>query len=55
MKAARIKPSLNRTEKRAQILRSAIASFRIEGISISNQEAIAVLKKIELNLEKSSV
>ena len=55
MKASYRKPLTNRTERRTQILLSAIASFRIEGISISNREAVEVLKKIELNLEKSSV
>lgn len=37
---------------RAQILKSAIASFKIEGINISTSAALAVLKKVELNLEK---
>lgn len=39
---------------RTQILKSAIASFKIEGITISKKAAIGVLKKVELNLEKQT-
>ena len=35
-----------------EILRSMIASFKMEGINISSDLAIATLKKVELTLEK---
>jgi hypothetical protein len=35
---------------REQIMHSALASFRIEGIHISQEQAFATLKKIETNL-----
>jgi len=35
-----------------QILRSMIASFKMEGINISSDLAMATLKKVELTLEK---
>ena len=37
---------------RKQIMDSAIASFRIEGIHISKEAAIETLKKVELTLGK---
>jgi hypothetical protein len=37
---------------REQILYSALASFRMEGIQISKQEAKKILKKIEISLGK---
>ncbi|MGA0556237.1 hypothetical protein ACO2Q8_06290 [Larkinella sp. VNQ87] len=37
---------------RAEILRSAVASFRIEKIEISPEQAAATLQKIEATLEK---
>ena len=37
---------------REQIMRSAIASFRIEGITIPRDVALETLKKIEVSLEK---
>jgi hypothetical protein len=37
---------------RKDILKSMIASFKIEGIYISPEKALASLKKVELNLEK---
>jgi len=37
---------------RKQILRSMLASFKIEGIIIPEDAARATLKKIELTLEK---
>jgi len=40
------------TELREQILKSLIASFKIEGIEISNKFAEKSLKKVELKLEK---
>ena len=40
------------TVKREKILKSMIASFRIEGINISEADAAAALKKVSLSLEK---
>jgi len=37
---------------REQILQSALASFRIEGINISVEQAVATLKKVETSLGK---
>lgn len=37
---------------RAQVLKSAVASFKIEGINISKKDALNALKKVELNLGK---
>ncbi len=37
---------------RLEILRNMLASFRIEGIHISDEVAAALLKKIELRLER---
>ena len=37
---------------REQIMQSALASFRIEGINISKERALSVLKKVELSLGK---
>lgn len=37
---------------REQIMQSALASFRIEGINITKENALAALKKVELSLEK---
>lgn len=37
---------------REQIMNSALASFKIEGINISKEKALATLKKVELSLEK---
>jgi hypothetical protein len=37
---------------RQEILKSMIASFKIEGIDISAEKASATLKKVELSLEK---
>lgn len=39
---------------RKEILKSVIASFKIEGIIISQRNANEVLKKVELSLEKQS-
>ena len=41
-----------KSSTREQILHSAMASFRIEGINISKDQALATLKKIEAKLEK---
>lgn len=38
--------------KREEILKSLLASFKIEGIDIPAQVAAATLKKLELNLGK---
>lgn len=37
---------------REQIMNSAVASFKIEGIKISKSATLSALKKVELNLEK---
>lgn len=37
---------------REKILKSMIASFKIEGINISSGDAAAALKKVSLSLEK---
>ena len=37
---------------RQQILQSMLASFKIEGINIPTDLALATLRKVELNLEK---
>lgn len=37
---------------REQIMQSALASFRIEGIDITEEKALAVLKKVVLTLGK---
>jgi len=37
---------------REDILKSMVASFKIEGIHISPEKALASLKKVELNLGK---
>jgi len=42
----------NKKNTREQILRSAIASFKLEGIHIPVNKAIDTLKKVELSLEK---
>jgi len=48
------KPSKIKDKKiiREQIMQSALASFRIEGICITEEKALAALKKVELSLEK---
>ncbi len=45
----------NKSDKartRKEILRSAIASFHIEGINISEEQALIALKKVEVKLGK---
>lgn len=37
---------------RQEILKSMVASFKIEGIDISPEKALATLKKVEVSLEK---
>lgn len=50
-----MKPTLQSSSKlREQIMRSAVASFRIEGIRISDQIAKNALRKVEAKLEKLS-
>ncbi len=44
--------SIVKSLTREQILQSALASFRIEGIYISVEQALTTLKKIEANLRK---
>ncbi|NML72163.1 hypothetical protein HHL23_20570 [Chryseobacterium sp. RP-3-3] len=39
---------------RKQIMKSAVASFKIEGIRISPDEAAKTLKKVETKMAKSS-
>ena len=39
---------------REQILKSMIASFRIEGIEISSEKAAKILEKVEVSLERST-
>ena len=48
------KPSKPKDKKilREQILQSALASFRIEGINITQEMALETLKKVELSLGK---
>ena len=53
MKSKLKKSPQNFLSLREQILASMLASFKIEGISIPAEAAIATLKKIELNLGKS--
>lgn len=45
------KPARNKA-MREEIMRSMMASFRIVGISISEEVALRLLKKIELRLER---
>jgi hypothetical protein len=40
----------NKKISREQIMQSALASFRIEGINISKEMALLALKKVELSL-----
>ena len=51
-RAAATNPHSDKTLVREQILRSLLASFKIEGIHIPLNTAQAILKKIEVNLEK---
>jgi hypothetical protein len=37
---------------REKILRSMVASFKIEGINISNEDAASALKRVSVSLEK---
>jgi hypothetical protein len=39
-------------KRREEILKSMIASFKIEGINISLDKALQSLKKVEINLGK---
>ena len=47
-----LKKTKDKKTLREDIVTSAIASFQIEGITISKEEAMQTLKKIELILEK---
>jgi hypothetical protein len=51
MKTKQKKLTIN-SSTREQILQSAMASFRIEGINISKEQALATLKKVEANMGK---
>ena len=51
MKTKQAKRS-SKSSVREEIVRSAIASFRIEGIYISEKQASATLKKVEASLGK---
>jgi uncharacterized OsmC-like protein len=42
----------NRNKERQKVLRSLIASFKIEGLDISSEKAERILKKVEFKLEK---
>jgi hypothetical protein len=44
------KKEKNKKSSREQIMLSALASFRIEGINISKEMALLALKKVELSL-----
>lgn len=44
------KKGKNKKTSREQIMQSAVASFRIEGINISKEMALIALKKVELSL-----
>ena len=46
------KTANERRKLREEIVKSSVASFKIEGIHISNEIAAATLKKIEANLGK---
>lgn len=46
------KKEIVKSSIREEILQSAMASFRIEGIHISTEQAIAALKRVETNLGK---
>ncbi len=52
MKSKSVKPSKTSKELRQEILDSMVASFKIEGINISNNIAISTLKKLEATLGK---
>lgn len=44
------KKGKNKKTSREQIMQSALAFFRVEGINISNEMALVALKKVELSL-----
>jgi hypothetical protein len=46
----KLKKEKNKKVSREQIMHSALASFRIEGINIPKEMALLALKKIELSL-----
>lgn len=47
---AKPKKGKKKLSSREQIMQSALASFRIEGIYIPKEMALQVLKKVELSL-----
>jgi len=54
VKAKKVKPEQKDKSLREQILQSMVASFKIEGIYVPEDLAIAALKKVELNLGKQN-
>ncbi|MDN3580448.1 hypothetical protein [Mucilaginibacter flavus] len=52
MKSKTSKTTKQNNSLREDILKSMVASFRIEGIHISDEKATAALKRVELNLGK---
>jgi hypothetical protein len=52
MKSKANKTIKQNTSLREDILKSMVASFKIEGIHISDQKASAALKRVELSLGK---
>jgi hypothetical protein len=52
MKSGAKRTSKKNRSRREKILRSMMASFKIEGINISSDAAFDALKRIELNLGK---
>ena len=54
MKARKVSPK-KATPLREEILKSMLASFKIEGIVISHELALKALKKVEFSLGKQNV
>ncbi|GAA3988805.1 hypothetical protein [Mucilaginibacter dorajii] len=52
MKSKANKKTVKQNTLREDILKSMVASFKIEGIHISDQKASAALKRVELSLGK---
>lgn len=52
MKSKSVKPARSSKELRQEILDAMVASFKIEGIHISNNTASSTLKKLETTLGK---
>jgi hypothetical protein len=45
-------PIKDKAALRVQILKSMVASFKIEGINISDDAAVSSLKRVSMSLEK---